>query len=264
MKTHIQIINQILEIAKPFVEQLAVNELERKINRLKSDNQKIEEQKALGNIRFLHANVTPYVEGMFNRYIENFKQEVVYDMIRSLSKNCDQGDKLVGDIILESCGTVEIQCKIERDGVVHNYMTRLISAGGYNIQCYHYRYITTTTLGASTNPKWLDKFLKIKELDSIIARYEAHIKEKEEVIANLNLKTDEENAFEYFILADVHKFTYSERIQIEESRTLPESYRNPKTIAKYSKLNKTRQYKGIEDYKKEINKLNIKKSKLTY
>lgn len=259
MKTHIVIINQILEISKPFIEQLGEKELKRKIEALHESNRIITQQKALSNPKYSYRNIIPFVEGMFDKYIIEFKQSIVYDMIRSLSKNCEATDKLVGDITLSSRGTVEIQCQIERDGVVNNYKTSLITAGGYNIQCYHYRYITKTTLGASKDPKWLDKQLKVEEIEQLKKTYEVRISKAQSELAIILTKTDEENALDWYKRTVKYKLSTDE---LEALTSLPESVSDKKTIKKYSKTIRQRFLNEIADCEKEIDRCNKRIEKI--
>ena len=45
----------------------------------------------------------------------------------------------------------------------HKFETEAISAGGYNIQCFHYRYIVSTDLELVNNNILMSKFFKLNE-----------------------------------------------------------------------------------------------------
>lgn len=48
-------------------------------------------------------------------------------------------------------GNLVIQAVIKRNGEAYNFSTEVIYAGGYNIQCLHYRYLTSTNLPKSND-----------------------------------------------------------------------------------------------------------------
>lgn len=74
------------------------------------------------------------------------KYGLVIDLLKSVEKYT-----LPTDIVTKLSDYVSpkgftISATIERDGQEYRYSTDVIIAGGYNIQCLHYRYITNTNL----------------------------------------------------------------------------------------------------------------------
>lgn len=77
---------------------------------------------------------------------ENIKLGLIIDMLKSFEKNTEPSDKLVTIQPRSGSKGVEIYATIERDGQTYDYYTEAIGAGGYNIQSFHYRYLTKTKL----------------------------------------------------------------------------------------------------------------------
>ena len=159
----------------------------------------------------------PYQDKMAQRVIDNMiekgdklpvnlddfiimiKLGSILDLTKALANYINQTDKLVDVEILNRSGIIEIVARLDRDGVVETLSTELISAGGYNIQSYHYRYIVHTKrprISNSTATKNIEEEIKrIKTKQSIKEK----IENEKELIEKLNnqilidTKTIEEN-----------------------------------------------------------------------
>lgn len=78
---------------------------------------------------------------------ETIEFGLIFDIVKSLEKHTNKTDKIVGEIYANTIGgKLEIQTTIERAGENYSFATDVITAGGYNIQCFHYRYLVKTKL----------------------------------------------------------------------------------------------------------------------
>lgn len=168
-KTSNPVINDILTIAKPYLEDLTMREIAR-----------VEKDFKNGKV----------LRPMSNWEIETFEINLIYDVVRAISKHVLNTDKLVGEITFrQDKGEVVIECSIERDNVEYWFSTRVIGAGGYNIQCYHYRYITNTTLPRTASQLALTEFkakmAKRTKLERLTEELENLVKYKIRDVENL-------------------------------------------------------------------------------
>lgn len=77
---------------------------------------------------------------------ENIRLSLIVDMLKSFEKYTEPTDKLVKIQPRSGSKGIEIWAIISRDGQEYDYYTEAIGAGGYNIQSFHFRYITKTKL----------------------------------------------------------------------------------------------------------------------
>jgi len=118
-----------------------------------------------------------YEESFFEetgRYFTEFQKEntllyLIFDLVKSIEKYTKPTDKLVNlRTRYSNKGNLEIISEIKRDGILHDFSTEVIIAGGYNIQKAHYRYITKTTLPQTNNSELTSLYSeKIKKLNKI-------------------------------------------------------------------------------------------------
>lgn len=78
--------------------------------------------------------------------IEMYELGITIDLMKAFGKYVKKTDSVSDVSIGKSKGVITISCVIGRDGKNNGMVTQMIIAGGYNIQCRHYRYITDTTL----------------------------------------------------------------------------------------------------------------------
>ena len=112
-------------------------------------------------IRNLQSNIQ-YIKGNIERDIYFWKLGIKYKLFTSLSNYIDENDYISDITINNGVKGLEISCSVKRLNEVYNFTTTCIEAGGYNIQCFHYRYIVTTKLSKIEN-KILQKIFKYKE-----------------------------------------------------------------------------------------------------
>lgn len=241
MKTQIIAINQILEETELLVNELAAKYLQILISNLKKENEELIKNKLENPIRYSLCNPKEYVEGMFNRKIEDYKKSLVFDMIKSLSKNLIVGDENIGEIYLtKKAGSVEVSTTIKRDGVEYPFSTEMILAGGYNIQCLHYRYITRTNLPKNTDASWFKNFAKQIKLEQEVKDYSNIIATLENKLALMNSQTDEQVVGEYYLKSNI-------------SKTFP-SYLSQEEIKECADQQKKWLKRNIEGNKKQLSK----------
>lgn len=133
--------------------------------------------------------------------VEMIRLQLIADMLKSFEKYTDPSDKLVTIRASRGRKGIEIMAVIERNGETYDYYTEAIAAGGYNIQSFHYRYLTKTKLRSSARQsdplslKYIQELKKMTKVEKI--NYE--IKNFERTIEDINAKltkfaniTDEE------------------------------------------------------------------------
>ena len=82
-------------------------------------------------------------EKWFNRYKEEYKENQIWKLTQSMMKHLSIDDKLSSDVrISKTPKGFCVEFLFDKNGNTHSYKKYAIDAGGYNIQCYHYRYIT--------------------------------------------------------------------------------------------------------------------------
>lgn len=126
-------------------ESVAV-ELQKSLQRLASDREKY---------HYSDKTFTEYTE-LRNQKAEKDKYSIVnvYDylitnfgkLFSSVSKYIKSGDVLLNSTYLSTAKGFTISCKVSRDNQECYFNTDCIYAGGYNIQCLHFRYIVKTKL----------------------------------------------------------------------------------------------------------------------
>jgi hypothetical protein len=83
--------------------------------------------------------ITPRIEEMI-------RLSLVIDLMKALQNYILPTDELEQMNWYEGVKGIEIHARINRSGETHHFMTEAITAGGYNIQRFHYRYITKTKM----------------------------------------------------------------------------------------------------------------------
>lgn len=123
--------------------------------------------------------------------VEYYEIGLLYKMVQSFNKYLKVTDVLSDATIKKQLGLFEISATVTRDGKNYNFYTELIPAGGYNIQEFHYRYITKTDLpqsgenSAVENLKSKNTTLnKIKSIDLEIENNYKNVKRYKNDISN--------------------------------------------------------------------------------
>jgi GNAT superfamily N-acetyltransferase len=168
--------------------------------------------------------------------VQFYEAGLIFKMVQSFNKYLKNTDELY-DVSIDKRGDLfEVNGKVKRDGRTYKFSTELISAGGYNIQEYHYRYIIKTDLPSSNENSAVENIKakmgvlkKIRTIDEDIERYSKYISNDEKELR--------QGFREYKIQG------------IENKRDL-------------SDLDVNSNKKRIQNFKKEIEKLEGKKSDL--
>jgi len=145
----------------------------------------------------------PKFEELFKKQMDKTDEEMarlnlIYKLLFAIESFTLPTDKLVKfNNIGSDKGYLTINIVIERDGQEYNLSTEVIGAGGYNIQDYHYRYLTNTKLpkkGGLEETKKIDKKIKsltnIQKLENEIESYKFRIEKLEELIPKYEKYSD--------------------------------------------------------------------------
>jgi hypothetical protein len=145
----------------------------------------------------------PKFEELFKKPMDKSDEEMarlnlIYKLLFAIESYTSPTDKLVKvNNIGSDKGYLTINVVIERDGQEYNLSTEVIGAGGYNIQDYHYRYLTNTKLpkkGGLEETKKIDKKIKsltnIQKLENEIESYKFRIEKSEELIPKYEKYSD--------------------------------------------------------------------------
>ena len=141
---------------------------------------------------------------LFSR--EMLKLELTWDLCKSIEQYLDSGDRLVdfSSTFTSRGNTFEVFMTISRNGEKYALSTEMITAGGYNIQRLHYRYLTKTNAPKIRNfddskSKSIENKIKglkkHQKLELEIQKYRDRIAEAQEKI-DQNLKFTDEEIFQ--------------------------------------------------------------------
>ena len=196
-------------------------------------NELVEQQKKL--VLKLSLDTNGIETPMSEFAIEQYEIGLIFKMVQSFNKYLKTTDILT-DVTIKNVGLFEISATVIRDGKKYSFRTELIPAGGYNIQEFHYRYITKTDLPESKENSAIDNlksklsvFKKIKSLEDDINRNIKSISDLEKYIKQGYYGDDDDDKLY--------------RVDLNKEAILYEQ-------------------ENIERYKKEIEKLKIKQNDL--
>ena len=137
---------------------------------------------------------------------EMLRLSLISDMLKSFEKYTEPTDKLIKIQATGGSKGIEITATIEREGVEYSYYTEAIGAGGYNIQSFHYRYLTKTTLpnakvkGTLANEyvERIKRMTKAEKFNTDIKSLEIRIENNNQRIQTSLVLTDEEILAAYY------------------------------------------------------------------
>ena len=173
----------------PIKEQILL-QLEKPINDLTAQIIESEKQAYLKKVG-KELNITPWMEEMI-------RLSLVIDLMKALQNYILPTDKLITMNWYGGAKGIEISADIERDGVNHHFLTEAITAGGYNIQRFHYRYIVKSKMprvngGLATEyQNQYKKLSKIEKLEKEIENFQNRINEYQARIDELTPMSKEE------------------------------------------------------------------------
>ena len=173
----------------PIKEQILL-QLEKPINDLTAQIIESEKQAYLKKVG-KELNITPWMEEMI-------RLSLVIDLMKALQNYILPTDKLITMNWYGGAKGIEISADIERDGANHHFLTEAITAGGYNIQRFHYRYIVKSKMprvngGLATEyQNQYKKLSKIEKLEKEIENFQKRITEYQTRIDELTPMSKEE------------------------------------------------------------------------
>jgi len=136
----------------------------------------------------------------FNSYQrEMTRLDLIFNLSKSIECYTNKNDILVSVNTRSSSKGATITSIIQRDGISYKLDTESIEAGGYNIQTFHFRYITKTNLPKTgtvdiTNlyKEKIKKMSKLEKFNNEIETFKQTIIKCEDVILKNSPKTDKE------------------------------------------------------------------------
>jgi hypothetical protein len=158
-------LNLIYDNITSYVSILESKERESIHNKINNMKKRLESPNIPSNeLRFLPDRIKQ-LETSIERDIYFWKLGLKYKLFNSLVSYIQETDIITEIKLSKSVKGLEIDCNITRDGVTYEFNTRAIEAGGHDIQCFHYRYITKTSLPKTEDKKALKVFKLNEELD---------------------------------------------------------------------------------------------------
>lgn len=155
-------LNLIYDNITSYVSILESKERESIHNKINNMKKRLELPNIPSNeLRFLPDRIKQ-LETSLERDIYFWKLGLKYKLFNSLANYIQETDIITEIKLTKSVKGLEINCNVTRDGVTYEFNTRAIEAGGYDIQCFHYRYITKTSL-PKTEDKTISKIFKLNE-----------------------------------------------------------------------------------------------------
>ena len=136
-------------------------------------------------------NITPWMEKMI-------RLSLVIDLMKALQNYILPTDELVGLNWYSGPKGIEISAGIEREGTRYLFITEAITAGGYNIQRFHYRYIVKSKMPrvngdlAKEYQNEYKNLSKIEKLEKEIENYQTQITKYQQRIDELTPMSKEE------------------------------------------------------------------------
>jgi len=136
----------------------------------------------------------------FNSYQrEMTRLDLIFNLSKSIECYTNKTDILVSVNTSLSSRGATITSIIQRDGISYKLDTESIGAGGYNIQTFHFRYITKTNLPKTGNvditnlyKEKIKKMSKLEKFNSEIESFQKNIIKCEDTIIKNSPKTDKE------------------------------------------------------------------------
>ena len=175
---------------KMTIKEEILHQLEKPLNDLTAQIIESEKQAYLKKVG-KELNITPWMEEMI-------RLSLVIDLMKALQNYILPTDKLITMNWYGGAKGIEISADIERDGANHHFLTEAITAGGYNIQRFHYRYIVKSKMprvngGLATEyQNQYKKLSKIEKLEKEIENFQKRITEYQTRIDELTPMSKEE------------------------------------------------------------------------
>lgn len=256
---------------KPTIKEEILKQLEKPLNDLTAQIIESEKENYL-KTKGKELNVTPWM-------VEMVRLSLVIDLMKALQNYILPTDELIVMDWYGGAKGIEISAGIERDGVRYHFLTEAITAGGYNIQRFHYRYIVKSKMprvngGLATEyQNQYKKLTKIEKLENEIQNLQNQINEYQTRIDYLAPMNHEELVVELgkhsmygwrvkndYKWEDVDKEYYKkskEEWEAEQQKLIDDGIRD------MLNWDVTWKKKYIKDFEKKIVKLQTKIESLT-
>ena len=154
--------------------QLFFNSLEKKISTLEvKERERLETQAQKDREKYPQIKLEDQ-QRRIEKDIFFWKLSIKFKLFQSLSKFITKEDRIENINLLNGVKGLEIDCKVRREGREYDFLTTTIEAGGYNIQCFHFRYIVTTKLPKVENKYLLKVFKFQEELERLVFQFEQY------------------------------------------------------------------------------------------
>lgn len=159
-------LQSLFESLIPYISDLEAKERQKHLDRF---------QRRIEYIETLKLNQSPTFkiqieERSLNSQVKNLDKTIYYwrlsikfKLFTALSKYIQDSDVFTNTHFQQGRKGIEITTTVNRNGETYNLYTEAIPAGGYYVQCFHYRYITKTTLPATKVSKELLKAFRAQE-----------------------------------------------------------------------------------------------------
>lgn len=206
IQTNFPVIDRVIELSQPYIDKI-IEKIE------KNENEKL----------------SPKVR-------ESFELESIYNLILALSKYILKTDTLNEKSVNFSInkGEVVTSFSINRDGKDFDVITEIISAGGYNIQRFHLRYIVHTKLPKIAKSSALDAYNEKIKNEKRLDKIKSEILNKENYINHLQ----------------------NELSKRESYKTKEEAWRNSNLYEKYDKYD-SKKFGVVRELFEELRAKNI-------
>lgn len=135
-------------------------------------------------------NLPPMTTTESFKFFERVEANMVADYLKAVGNYCnEETDKFIVLDYGQTAGIMEIRAEVIRNGETFYFHTELILAGGYNIQCLHYRYIAKTNLPKAKTNTVDGKIKRVNKIEKAVenlktaldykTRYEIEVAEAE-------------------------------------------------------------------------------------
>lgn len=255
------VINQILIGLEPLIDERTAKFIESYELSREKNNKAYEVQQTLYNGKVPY-NIKPYYQligEVTQNMIKSYERGLVMDFVKALIRYIKTTDTLI-TFEVNRKNPITLFGVIEREGKRYFFETDIIPAGGYNIQRFHYRYITKTELPSmeAVALRWTNSLEKLRVLENDLERYlleETKTKEDLEFLQSLTedqiWKESQYSSWDYTYNPEKENSPSQEILDERKSRYRSEEVERIKNRIRYTKS-------IIKEYPEKISKVETK------